>query len=103
MLKQEHEFNAWGLSKLAVRNIVVFFLLALILTITVLWREILVLRQEKDEATKREILCKEEASKIIDQLRKEQITMLSVALERQQKIEQEIRQAQEKLSKLRRQ
>ena len=102
MLKQEQEFTAWGLSRLAVRNIVVFFILALFLTITVLWRQILVIQHQKDEAVKREILCKEESSRIIDALRKEQLAMLAQALERQQKIEAEIRQAQNRLSRLKR-
>lgn len=102
MLDQEKEYNAWGLSKIAVRNIVVFFLLSLMFTVTILWRENIRLQDERQSAVLREIQCKEEAARIIDTLRKEQIQMLTDAIEKQDKIEQDIEATQRRLAQLKR-
>lgn len=102
MLDQEKEYSAWGLSKIAVRNIVVFFLLTLMFTATVLWRENIRLQEERQKAVQREVQCKEEAARIIDLLRKEQIQMLTDAMNKQQKIEQEIEATQRRLAQLKR-
>lgn len=57
MLQQEREFGAWGLSKFAVRNIVVFFITSLIAAVIVLYRanerlQDKVLSCEKEQATR---------------------------------------------------
>lgn len=100
MLQQEKEFAAWGLSKLAVRNIIIFFFAVLLSIIGVLARVNLWLYQDKNEAERREAQCKDEAAQLINTLRLEQIEMLKQTMAKQEQIEQGLQDAKKKISRL---
>ena len=73
---QEREFQAWGLSKLAVRNIVVFFIICLISAMAIMARVI----QAKDDEVRqvyRELIREKDAGAIkIEQLKNENLETL---------------------------
>lgn len=71
--EQEVEFRAWGLSKIAVRNIVVFFILSLFVAIGSLARVIVSLSGELREANKQIMLAKEQTAEKIEALKNENI------------------------------
>ena len=63
MLQQEREFSAWGLSKFAVRNIVVFFITSLIAVVVVLYRA-------NERLQDKVLTCEREQAERVQQLEK---------------------------------
>ena len=61
MLQQQREFAAWGLTKIAVRNIVVFFITSLIASVIVLYRA-------NDKLQERLVSCEQEQAKKVGDL-----------------------------------
>lgn len=100
MLRQEQEFAAWGLSRLAIRNIILFFFAILLVIIAALCRVCVWLYHDKLEAERREAQGKDEAARMINTLRLEQIEMLKQAMSRQEKIEDGLEDAKEQLKRL---
>lgn len=100
MLQQEKEFKAWGLSNLAIRNIILFFFAVLLTIIAALCRVVVWIYNDKLQAEAREIITKDQAAKIINDLRLEQITMLKEAMQRQDEIEKGIREARDRIRKI---
>lgn len=97
----EQLFNLWGLSKELRRNIIIGFILLLVATIVTLGNAYIAKEREKDALQRELVRCKGEAGEIIDRLRNDHINMLKDALERQQKIEEELRKASDKLKRFR--
>lgn len=100
MLQQEKEFAAWGLSKLAVRNIIIFFFAILLTATAALTRITVWLYQEAKAAERREMDCRNQSAEIINRLRVEQIDMLQKTMVRQEEIEQGLQEAKRRLNKL---
>ena len=73
MLQQEKEFAAWGLSRVAIRNIVVFFIIAELLAIGALSKIVLEQQKLRDQDKHELIKAKDEAALKIEQLKNEQI------------------------------
>jgi len=90
MLQQVKEFIAWGLSNIAIRNIIVFFFLVSFSAMAGMVNIIVSLHQQLDHAREREVKCKEEAQLFIDNIRREQIKVLEDAVKRQHNIEEKI-------------
>lgn len=61
MLQQQKEFEAWGLSKFAVRNIVIFFITSLVTAVIALYRA-------NDQLQQRVVQCEREQAEKIAQL-----------------------------------
>ncbi len=93
-LQQEKEFAAWGLSKLAIRNIVVFFFACLIGAVVYLFQD--------NARLNREILKRsDEKTAKIEELKNENfktLLKLNSALEKQAEISARIQEAEKSLS-----
>lgn len=100
MLQQEKEFSAWGLSKLAVRNIIIFFFAVLLTIIAALARISVWLYQEVKSAQLRETQCKDASAQTINALRVEQLEMLKTTMAKQEEIEQGLQAAKRKIDKI---
>ena len=100
MLQQEKEFNAWGLSKIAIRNIVVFFICLLICACGVLGRVAIVLDQQRRDSDNRLIKCKELATEAVAKFKDEQIQQMREFYLRQDTINQRLNSLQRKLKRL---
>jgi len=73
MLQQEREFTAWGLSRVAIRNIIVFFIIVELLAIVALVK-IVMSQQELREADKKQLVeAERNGAAKIEQLKNEQI------------------------------
>jgi len=97
---QELEFRAWGLSKIAVRNIVVFFILTLLSAIGVLSKTIVFLHDKKEAVEQALIRSNEEKSKKIEELKNENLQTylkLHEVLIKQEAINKELVDARETL------
>lgn len=105
MLDQVKEFNAWGLSKLAIRNIIVFFFLIETVALVTLGKTIIhqqnlrerdrVLFMEKDN----------EKAELVERLKNEQIAVireLNNAIQRQQSLETQIDRLGQRINKIKR-
>lgn len=93
MLKQEQEFKAWGLTRLAVRNIVVFFLIVETLAIMALSKVIIEQQRKNDDIQRVLVETKERAADKIEQLKNEQIATIremGKIIERQTQLEHDI-------------
>lgn len=99
MLEQERYFKAWGLSKIALRNLILFFFSILLIGIAILSRVVVTLDQQKHEAVQQQIKCKEEMAKTIDGLLREQIQRLQQAMEKQDKIDEQLRKTRAAINK----
>jgi len=102
-LEQEREFDAWGLSKLAVRNIVVFFIVALILAIMYLSATIRNKDAEKMKMQAELVMCKEDATKQVERLKDQQIKLMEqigAIYQKQAEVERNVKQATKTLKKL---
>lgn len=100
---QELEFKAWGLSKIAVRNIVVFFILTLLTAITTLSRVVVALNDEKRETTRELLNCKDQNALKIEELKNENlrtVLRLNELLVNQSQIKDEIRDAKSTLQQV---
>ena len=84
MLPQIKEFEAWGLSKIAVRNIVVFFICCLIAAIGIMARVIHVLNAEKSEQYQKLVECKELVAVTVEKLKEEQLIRMDSFYRRQE-------------------
>lgn len=105
MLKQEQEFKAWGLARLAVRNIIVFFLIAETLAILALAKVIVEQQRKHDETQRVLVETKQRAADKIEQLKNEQISTIremGKIIERQSELEHEISMMNSRLKKLKR-
>lgn len=105
MLKQEQEFKAWGLAKLAVRNIIIFFLIAETLAIVTLANVIVEQQRKHDETQHVLVQTKEQAAQKIEQLKNEQIETIREMgriIERQSKLEHDISAMNNRVQKLKR-
>lgn len=102
-LEQEREFDAWGLSKLLVRNIVVGFIFALILAIVYLSATIRNKDAEKMKMQAELVMCKEDATKQVERLKDQQIKLMEqigVIYQKQAEVERNVKQATKTLKKL---
>lgn len=99
MLEQERYFKAWGLSKIALRNLILFFFSILLIGIAILSRVIVTLDEQKHEAVQQQIKCKEEMAQTIDGLLREQIQRLQQAMEKQDKIEEQLKKTRAAINK----
>lgn len=102
MLKQEQEFKAWGLSKIAVRNIVVFFFCLLISIIGVLARAYVLKDTERRESDLRLLECKELATEAVEKFKNEQLEQMGLLLMRQDSLGKRLNQLTQRLKKLQR-
>ena len=101
---QEMEFQAWGLSKIAVRNIVVFFILTLLSGIGLLAKTVIVLNNEKAEVFNELLKCKDQGAIKIEELKNENlqgVLKLEEVLRKQDAIREELTEAKKALSELR--
>lgn len=90
---QEQEFRIWGLSKLAVRNIVVFFILTLLSGIATLAKVIVVLDNKREMVEAALIRSKEQQAAKVEELKNENLqTFLKLheVLQKQEQIHQEL-------------
>ena len=100
---QEQEFRAWGLSQIAVRNIVVFFIISLITAIGALSRVIVELANERKAVEAELIKSKDQAAIKIEQLKNENLETylkLHELLQKQQRTDNEIKATQEVLKRV---
>lgn len=105
MLKQEQEFKAWGLARLAVRNIIVFFLIVETLAIVALAKVIIEQQNKHDETQHALVKTKEQAAQKIEQLKNEQIQTIQEMgkiIDRQIKLEHEISEMNRRIKKFKR-
>lgn len=105
MLQQEKEFKAWGLTRLAVRNIVVFFVIVETLAIIALSKVIIEQQRKHDEVQRVLVDTKERAAEKIEQLKNEQIeTMREMGkiIERQTQLEHDIALMNRRVQKIKR-
>lgn len=94
MLQQEKEFSAWGLSKIAIRNIVVFFIIVELLAIVSLVKIVLQQQVLRDLDKQQLIETKQDNANKIEQLKNEQIKSiqeLNRVIELQSELENEIK------------
>jgi len=61
MIKQEKEYIAWGLSRLAIRNIIVFFYAVMLFCIAALWQSLQIKEKEKDILNTLRVECERNA------------------------------------------
>ena len=97
---QEMEFKAWGLSKIAVRNIVVFFILTLLSGIGLLAKTVIVLNEEKAQVFNELLKCKDQGALKIEELKNENlqgVLKLNEVLQNQDKILEDLREAKKAL------
>ena len=99
MLEQERYFKAWGLSKIALRNLILFFFSILLIAIAILSRVVVTLDQQKHEAVQQQIKCKEEMAQTIGGLLREQIQRLQQAMEKQDRIDEQLRKTRAAINK----
>lgn len=99
MLEQEKYFKAWGLSKIALRNLILFFFSILLIAIAVLSRVVVSLDQQKHDAVLQQIKCKEELAQMIDTLLREQIERLQQAMDKQDRIDEQLRKTRATINK----
>lgn len=102
-LEQEREFDAWGLSKLLVRNIVVGFIFALMLAIVYLSAIIRNKDAEKMKMQAELVACKEDATKQVERLKDQQIKLMEqigVIYQKQAEVERNVKQATKKLKSI---
>lgn len=89
------EFAAWGLSKIAIRNIIVFFILLLLAqqaAVAVYFRAQLDSADKKiDELAAENRRCAEAAMAKIEQLQREHMQAVEAAERRQDKIERDLK------------
>lgn len=100
---QELEFQAWGLSKIAVRNIVVFFILTLLTAITILAKTIVVLNQEKQAVFEELIKCKDKGALKIEELKNENlqtVLKLNEVSQSHGQIREDIKEARKSLNSI---
>ena len=98
---QEMEFQAWGLSKIAVRNIVVFFILTLLAGISILGKTIIVLNQEKQALFDELIKCKDKGALKIEELKNENlqtVLKLNEVSQNQGDIKEELKETRKSLN-----
>jgi len=97
---QEQEFRIWGLSKLAVRNIVVFFILTLLSAIGALAKVIVVIEGKREATEKALIESKEQAAVKVEELKNENLQTfikLHEVLQKQERIREELQETRETL------
>jgi len=102
-LPQEMEFNAWGLSKIAVRNIVVFFILTLLTAIMALSRVIVTQHDQISELYKQQLIDKDRAAQKIEELKNETIKTvdrLNATIYNQVQIREEIKDTKQTLTRV---
>lgn len=105
MLKQEQEFKAWGLTRLAVRNIIVFFLIVETLAIVALSKVIIEQQKRNDDIQHVLVDTKERAANKIEQLKNEQIATIremGKIIERQTQLEHDIASMNRRVQKIKR-
>lgn len=98
---QENELLLWGISKELRRNIIVGFIVLELAAIGWLVTDNVRLQREKDSLSAEIVKCKEDYAEAFDSFRREQVEKLEKALERQQKIEDALRNANEKIKRRR--
>lgn len=100
---QETEFRSWGLSKIAVRNIVVFFILTLLTAITTLSRVVVVQNKEKQDLFRELLKAKDQGALKIEELKNENlrtVLKLNELLVNQSQIREEIRDTKQTLQQV---
>lgn len=102
-LEQQLEFDAWGLSKILVRNIVVGFIVCLLAAIGYLSATI----RNKDAALKQAqgelVICKEDATRQVERLKDQQIKLMeqiSLIYEKQIEVERNVQATNRKIKSL---
>ena len=93
MLKQEQEFKAWGLTRLAVRNIVVFFLIVETLAIMALSKGVREQERKGDDIERVVGETKERGADKMERWKNEQIATIremGKIIERQTQLEHDI-------------
>jgi len=98
-MSQESELNVWGISKIFRRNLVIGVIVMLMTAIAVLARALIEVTSQRNAKNTELVVCKQEAADLIDKLRLDQIAFITKMLERQQQIEQELRDAQKLIKK----
>jgi len=98
-LQQEKEFAAWGLSKLAVRNIVVFFFACLIGTV-------IYLNQENNRLNRELLKRSDEKTAKVEELKDQNfktLLKLQEAFQKQAEIQAQIQEAEREMKRLKKQ
>jgi len=101
--QQELEFQIWGLSRIARRNIIVFFILCLISAIAALSRVIVIQNQQLQQVNQQLLNSKDQGALKIEELKNENLkTILRIneLLIRQDQIREEIRSAKTTLNEV---
>jgi len=104
MLEQQKEFNAWGLSKLAIRNIVVFFIVAQMSAIGYLLRVVFVVEEKRERLEQALVKSKDDAAIKIEQLKKEHendLKMFNLLIQKQLEIQQRLNRAMQDVNQIR--
>ncbi len=104
-IPQELEFRAWGLSRIAVRNIVVFFILTLLSAIGVLAKTIVFLHDKKEAVEHELIKINKEKSQKIEELKNENFQIylkLQEVLIKQELINKELHETKQTLKTIQR-
>jgi len=102
-LEQEKEFDAWGLSKILVRNIVVGFIVCLLLAIGYLSATIRAKDSAIEQARAELIACKEDATRKVEQLKDQQIELMGqigAIYEKQIQVERNVQATAKQIKKL---
>lgn len=98
-LQQEKEFAAWGLSKLAIRNIVVFFFACLIATVVYL-------NQENNRLNRELLKRSDEKTAKVEELKDQNfktLLKLQEAFQKQAEIQATIKEAEREMKRLKKQ
>lgn len=102
-LEQELEFDAWGLSKVLVRNIVVGFIVLLVSAVMYLSAIIRNKDAEKMKMQAELVMCKEDATKQVERLKDQQIKLMEqigAIYQKQAEVERNVKQATKKLKSI---
>lgn len=102
-MPQELEFKAWGISKIAVRNIVVFFIVCLISAIGFLSKVIVVQNDELNRVYRERLQDKDAEALKIEQLKNESLETLiklNDIIVKQENIRNQIRDARSSLKRI---
>jgi len=101
--EQEKEFDAWGLSKILVRNIVVGFIICLLSAIAYLSATIRTKESLNKQLQCELIICKEDATRQVERLKDQQIKLMeqiSAIYEKQVEVERNVQATVKKLRNL---
>lgn len=101
MLPQQKEFKAWGLSSLAIRNIVVFFICCLITAIAYLARVVQVQDTHNHVLNDKLVQCNQLLTNKVELLKDQQIAQMDTFYRRQELTNKKLQQINTILLQLR--